>query len=159
MNDAGTNDPIEAELHSLRPRDLPPDLVRRIETALESDRAAALRRRLWAGAAAVTGLAAAVALVVVLSRGGATHTAPPDGVIVRTNPVTQPGDHGQPRPRPMAATLGAYRSAYGSPEVLDSLLSRDAAAFGGRPLRAGALRDSDARPDDANDRDPLGPSD
>jgi hypothetical protein len=133
-------DALESELHSLRPRELPRDLVRQIEAGLAAEHALRPRGRLWIGFVAA-GLAASIVIIVVASRSG-SGTTPPDGkLIVRTtDPSSQPGGV-TARPQPVAASLGAYRSAYArSPEALDALLSRAAALAEGHNPAADATR-------------------
>jgi len=136
-----SEDALELELHSLRPRELPRDLVRRIEVDLAADRAAGLRGRLWIGLAAA-GLAASIVIVVMASRRGSNTIVPDRQPIVRTTPPSsRPGGIATTRPQRVTASLGAYRSAYAqSPEALDALLSRAAALTEGQNPAADAIR-------------------
>ena len=131
MKHQPADDELEAELHALRPRELPGRLVQGIEASLvaEGERGSSRRPALWmrvAGAAA--GLAACVTVAAVLwSRG--RGVSGPDGVpIVRTSKpapthVAAAGGQGQPG----GATLGAYRAALArSPDAVDALLEQDA---------------------------------
>jgi len=144
MSDSRSSmDPLELELHSLRPRELPRDLVRRIEADLAPAPAQSLRPRgrLWIGVAAA-GLAASIVIIAMVSRRGSNTTVPDDKQIVRaTHPSSRPGGGATARPQPVVASLGAYRSAYAqSPEALDALLSRTAALTDGQNPAADAIR-------------------
>jgi len=148
-------DHLELDLRSLRPRELPRGLVRRIEEDLKTDVARKPTGRLWIGIAAA-GLAASVVIIAMTSRRALNPTSP-DGkpVVLTTDPASRPV--GGATARPVTASLGGYRSAYAqSPEALDALLSRAAAMTDGqnaadavrafKPHRA-ELHDSSLTPD------------
>jgi hypothetical protein len=133
MTDARTNgmsdrDPLEAELESLRPADLPPALVNRIGADLSHGERMHRPRTGRLGAAAAA--AACVALAAVVWR-----AARPAGVdvrpIVRASPVT-PGSGAADSEQPALATY--HRALADTPEALDALLDRHSA----RALPGGA---------------------
>jgi hypothetical protein len=113
-------DPLEAELFTLRPREVSPELRRRIAERLAEPLPFPRYRRLWQ-LALVGGLAAACLAVILLLRSS--------GSVVPPSPPDRP-----PTPAAVAVedanpTVLAYQRALArSPEELDALLDKDAAS-------------------------------
>jgi hypothetical protein len=121
------DDALEAELHSLRPRELPDDLVRGIEASLadESGKATGKPATWLRVAAAAVGLAACVAVASLLWRGG-RGGAPTDPAPVAVTPGPAESRTAQSG-RPDGVTLAEYRAAFArSPAAMDALLEQDA---------------------------------
>ena len=138
------SDPLETELSAIRPREVSPGLRGRIAERLADPPRA--RRGTWR-LALVGGLAAAC-LAAVLLRWGGGHGggAGPTPVVVRPEPA--PPDPVKAEVEDVEPTLLAYERALArSPDDLDALLSRRAAATPGshpEPARFGAFSRSDA---------------
>jgi hypothetical protein len=110
-------DPLEAELADLRPREVSPELRRRVGHRLTGAPRARFRVRplVLAG-----GLAAACLAAILLSSGGGRRTeSPPIGVDSGTAP-RDPPDESWP------TLLACQRALARSPEELDALLDRHA---------------------------------
>jgi hypothetical protein len=124
MKHESFDDALEAELHSLRPRELPERLVRGIGAALADEGGDAIgKRSLWLRvAAAAVGMAACVAVAALLWRGG-RGTPPAHPAPIAVTPGT--ADPGEGR-RPGGVTLAEYRAAFArSSRALDTLLDQD----------------------------------
>jgi hypothetical protein len=124
MTDARTEnhrDPLEAELESLRPTDLPPALIARIGDELSQREVTRRPRAWWIGAAVAAAACVALAAVVWRATRGPDIDVQP---FVRGLPVTAVSGGADPEP-PALATY--HRALAGSPEALDALLDRQAA--------------------------------
>ena len=122
MNEAP--DPLEAELSALRPRDVSPGLRHRIAGRLADPPHA--RRWGWPIALAA-GLAAACLAAIVFRSGDGHGPAPqPEPVVVQPRPTPPAVAEEDDDPEP---TLVTYERALArSPEALEALLDRRAAA-------------------------------
>lgn len=107
-------DPLEAELESLRPVELPPEMFDRIGLAL-----ARPRRRLWL----IPATAAAAAIVLAMVWRVFVREIPVGPTsIAATVPAMATSERNDDRP-----ALATYRRALaGSPDALDKLLDRQA---------------------------------
>jgi hypothetical protein len=137
------DDALEAELHSLRPRELPERVVRRVEASLagEGDGTPTRHPSRWLRrAAAAVGLAACVALAALFWRG---RSEPLDTPVVRTpDPAaSRPGGGGVHTGRGEGVTVAEYHAAFArSPEAMDALLRQDAQRPARPARRAAAYR-------------------
>jgi hypothetical protein len=116
MNEA--DDPLEAELASLRPRDVSPGLRQRVALRLAESRP---RRARWLWTFALAGgLAAACVLAVLLLRRANGPSVEPGPIAEVPRAARGAGDDSLP-------TVQVYQHALArSPEELDALLDRHA---------------------------------
>jgi hypothetical protein len=123
-------DPIEAELSSLRPREVSPELYRRVARGLAAP-SPRKTYRLWRPAL-VAGLAAACLAAIAFHRGG-SGVVGPGPIDRRSVPAVAVDDS-----RPM---LLAYQRALArSPEALGALLDKHAQAAAGPGPGLGQIR-------------------
>ncbi len=114
-------DPLEAELQSLRPRDVSPALQRRLAERL-ADTPSPFREEIWNWRLVLVGGLATVLLVTAAVLWNRTNLVRPPGPVVSWPPAPEAAVAKMPARSP---TLWTYRCALAeSPEALEALLDQ-----------------------------------